>query len=582
MVPEEAARVREILEQHLAAGTPWVRLLIRCRHQGGHDVMLESSGRPYHDGERVLRGFRGVHRPTVGTTQAAEALRASEERLRAVVESTPLGMHFYELQPDGRLFFVGANAAAERVMGIPFEPLLGLPFEQAFPAVADTDIPAIYRRVVERGEPDSFEHEHEAPDGTRVAFEVHVFRYTPRGVAAIFADITHRKHAEQHRQRLEAQLQQSQKMEALGRLAGGVAHDFNNLLTGISGNLELMAMDLATRDPLRELVREMREASERASDLTRQLLAFSRHQVVAPRPLNLNDAIDGSIFMVERLLGEAVKLDLICADDLGAVELDPGQFEQVLMNLVMNARDAMPDGGMLTLVTENAELDEAFCRHRSGLHPGPHIHLRVKDSGVGMVADVLARAFEPFFSTKPHDQASGLGLSTVYGIVRQHEGYIEASSEPGWGTTMDLYFPRVAGPPEVLSTPVPPELCGRGETVLVVEDEGVVRQVTRRALERLGYRVLSASHGAEALRVAKEHEGALDLLLTDVVLPFMKGPEVAERLSLHQPQLRVLFMSGYTGDVLADQGVPKERHEVLSKPFSPKTLAKHLRQILDG
>jgi CheY-like chemotaxis protein len=199
-----------------------------------------------------------------------------------------------------------------------------------------------------------------------------------------------------------------------------------------------------------------------------------------------------------------------------------------------------------------------------------------------MVADVLARAFEPFFSTKPHDQASGLGLSTVYGIVRQHEGYIEASSEPGWGTTMDLYFPRVAGPPEVLSTPVPPELCGRGETVLVVEDEGVVRQVTRRALERLGYRVLSASHGAEALRVAKEHEGALDLLLTDVVLPFMKGPEVAERLSLHQPQLRVLFMSGYTGDVLADQGVPKERHEVLSKPFSPKTLAKHLRQILDG
>jgi two-component system, cell cycle sensor histidine kinase and response regulator CckA len=394
-------------------------------------------------------------------------------------------------------------------------------------------------------------------------------------VAGVSRDVTDYR-------RMEAQLLQAQKMEAVGRLAGGIAHDFNNLLTAIMGPADLMLMDLKPDDPMRQDVEEIRSAADRAATLTRQLLAFSRQQILEQRPLNLNTLITDLDRLLGRVIGEDIELRTVAADDLGTVRGDPGQFEQVVLNLAINARDAMPDGGTLTIETANAELDEPYANEHFTVRAGSYVMLAVSDTGVGMDAEIRAQVFEPFFTTKDTGKGTGLGLSTVYGIVKQSQGYVWVYSEPGYGSTFKIYLPRVderagSGRSDDAHAPV------RGtETILLVEDEELVQGVVRRMLESLGYHVLTAKNGREGLELAEDLEVEIPLVVTDVVMPGMGGRELAERLAEIRPESEVLFVSGYTAESVMRQQVLDNGVHFLQKPFTPAALGRKVRKILDG
>jgi len=396
------------------------------------------------------------------------------------------------------------------------------------------------------------------------------------GFLAIQRDITERKV-------LEGQLRQAQKMEAVGRLAGGIAHDFNNLLTIIAGYSDMMLSRLAADDPLRAHVSEIRIAGDRAASLTRQLLAFSRQQVLAPQVLDLNAVVANMDKMLRRLIGEHIDLVTVCEKRLWHVKADPGQLEQVIMNLAVNARDAMPKGGKLTLETANVELDGAYARAHVAVKPGRYIMLAVSDTGCGMDSETQSHLFEPFFTTKERGKGTGLGLSTVYGIVKQSGGNVWVYSELGRGATFKVYLPQVDEP---LEEPRPVEaraVAARAtETVLVVEDEVSVRSLVRGVLESRGYRVLEASHGADALSISDQHGGPIHLLLTDVVMPEMSGRDLASRVMPRRPEIRVLYMSGYTDDAIVHNGVLDAGTAFLQKPFTPDALARKVREVLDG
>ena len=388
-------------------------------------------------------------------------------------------------------------------------------------------------------------------------------------------DVTEQRH-------LEEQFRQSQKMEAVGQLAGGIAHDFNNLLTAILGNTQLLLRELPPGDSMHDDVEEIRKASERAASLTRQLLAYSRRQMLQPEVLDLNVVMAEMDKMLRRLIGEHIDLVAVFAPDLGRVRADPNQIEQVIVNLAVNARDAMPDGGKLTIATANVDLDETFAQAHLGSVPGSYAMLAVTDTGVGMDATVRAHLFEPFFTTKEVGKGTGLGLATVYGIVKQSGGYISVSSAPGHGSSFKIYLPRIATPAE------PPAGAPKGgpapgsETVLVVEDEPAVLTLSRRALESQGYVVLAASDADAALRVVERHGGMIHLLLTDVVMPGLSGRELADRLSAQRPGIRVLYMSGYPGDAVVQHGTLPLGSAFLQKPFSPDGLARKVRDVLDA
>ena len=380
----------------------------------------------------------------------------------------------------------------------------------------------------------------------------------------------------------EAQLLQAQKMELVGRLAGGVAHDFNNLLTVVSLYSQLALNSLDATHPLRHDLEEIRKAGERAATLTRQLLAFSRRQVLEMRVLNLNEVLEGLSKMLPRLLGEDIAVEMSLAPDLGRTRADPGQIEQVVVNLAVNARDAMPNGGRLILETANVTLDERYAQKHAGAIPGDYVLLAVSDTGSGMSAEVKAHLFEPFFTTKGVGKGTGLGLATVYGIVKQHQGHISVYSEPGQGTTFRVYLPRVKEEAEVSAPTVKASAMPRGsETVLVAEDEWAVRGIAVRVLKGLGYTVLEASNGTEALQVALAPGQKIDLLLSDVIMPEMNGKALAERFAVLWPGLKVLFVSGYTDETIARQGILDEGRAFLPKPFSPEALARKVREVLD-
>jgi len=390
-------------------------------------------------------------------------------------------------------------------------------------------------------------------------------------------DITERKH-------LEEQFRQSQKMEAVGRLSGGVAHDFNNLLGVIIGYGEIVQEGTASDSPLRGCVDEMLKAGHRAASLTRQLLAFSRQQVMDPKVLDLNLVVKDMEKMLKRLISEDIQLKTDLDPDLRRIKADQGQIEQVVMNLAVNARDAMPSGGELTLTTSNFYMDDDFVRrYPYPVSVGDYVLLTVTDNGIGMDAATRVRVFEPFFTTKEKGKGTGLGLSTVYGVVKQSGGYIEVLSEPGAGATFKIYLPKVedALDPQKQSTELPDSLHGT-ETVLLVEDEVALRKLSRQLLELCGYQVLEAESGAEALKVSREHTRAIHLLLTDVVMPGMSGRVLADQLVVQRPEMQVVYMSGYTGQTVGEHGVLAEGSYFLPKPFTREALARKVRRALDG
>ena len=399
---------------------------------------------------------------------------------------------------------------------------------------------------------------------------------------AIFFDLFAENVTEQRK--LEQQLRQAQKMEAVGRLAGGIAHDFNNLLMVISGYSEFLLDRVGPNPALRDPAREISGAAQRATSLTRQLLAFSRKQMLAPKVLDLNCIVTENLNMLNRVIGEDIELVMIPGSELGAVKADPGQIEQVIMNLAVNARDAMPHGGKLTIETANVVLDESYARLHTPLEPGEYVMLAISDTGAGMDTETQSRIFEPFFTTKG-PKGTGLGLSTVYGIIKQSEGFIWVYSEPGKGSTFKIYLPRISAAGEALTTQpatAPAQSQTAHETILVVEDESKLRRLARLALQDEGYTVLEASDGPAAIRVVQTYPGPIHLLLTDVVMPGMNGRELAQHISASRPETRVLYMSGYTENVIGHNGMLEEGVNLLQKPFSLPALKARVREVLDA
>ncbi len=507
-----------------------------------------------------------------------EELQESEEKYRLIVENSR--DLIYTLSPEGKILFM--SPAVTNLLGYDEVALVGRPFRAI---VHPNDVAACMENIeqVIRG-------------GIRISgFRYRVkhasgeWRWHSSSLNTVYDEHGHLVHLEgvardiTDQFRLEEQLIQAQKMEVVGRLAGGVAHDFNNLLTVILGNAQLALMDMGNNDPFYAILNEIKEAGDRAARLTGQLLAFSRKQVFQPEVLNLNEVVREINKMLRRLIGEDIDLQTNLSPTLGLVETDVGQIEQVIMNLAVNARDSMPGGGKLTIETANIELDEEYATHHVSVIPGSYVVLSISDNGIGMTPEVQAQIFDPFFTTKERDKGTGLGLSTVYGIVKQSRGNIWVYSEVGKGTTFKIYLPRLDKAVEGEKDAVlRGEACRGSETILVVEDNESVRNLAIKVLERFGYRVLKAKTGQEAIEIFEGYEGPVHLLLTDVIMPLMNGKELAEKLEVLQPDLKVLFMSGYTDNAIVHHGILDKGIAFIQKPFLPEDLGRKVRETLEG
>ena len=541
----------------------------------------------------VVRGSDGRPRRMIGAMlditarkESEQALRDSEERLRMALDGGQIGTWDLDLKHDAVRWAGHAARVFNVVQGsepLRFEVFLELVHPEDRSGLNDA-----VRHAIAQGLPldiefrvtgdDAFANPHTTHHEARwVAAQGQAYtddRGEPVRMLGVMQDITERK-------RLESQFLQAQKMEGIGRLAGGVAHDFNNLLTAVLGYIEMAGTKLERDNPAHEYFGSIRHAAERGASLTRQLLGFARRQITEPRVVDLDALVVQMQDLLRRVIGEDVELRIVTARDLGSVRLDPAQFEQVLMNLVINARDAMPNGGVLTIESRNVDLDEGYARQHQGVAPGHYVMLAVSDTGMGMTEDVSRHLFEPFFTTKPPGRGTGLGLATCYGIVKQNGGHIWVYSEYGRGSTFKIFLPRT-GEAAVSDTPADPasgSVAGH-ETVLVVEDEPMVRAISVESLEMLGYRVLQASHGEDALEVARAYAGTIDLVVSDVVMPVMGGPALVQRLRIERPHVKVLFVSGYTDDAIVRQGVLEPGVEFLQKPFALAALARRIREIL--
>ncbi len=525
-------------------------------------------------------------------------LEMQNEELRTAQAEIEAGraryFDLYNLAPVGYCtlseqgLILEANLTAVSLLGTARSALIKQPISR-FILKEDQDIYYLHRKqLFETGEPQECELRLVKSDGAH--FWAHL-----RGTAAqaedgtpvcrvILSDTTQRKLAEEKNKKLQAQLTHAQKMESVGRLAGGVAHDFNNMLGIILGYTEL-AMDRVEPDePLHADLEEIRKAALHSADLTRQLLAFGRKQTITPRVLDFNETVEGILTMLRRLIGEDINLVWIPGHGLWPVKMDPEQINQILANLCVNARDAIADVGKITVETNNTILDDEYCALQAGnLTPDEYVTLTVSDDGCGMDGKTLLLVFDPFFTTKEVGKGTGLGLATVYGIVKQNNGSINVYSEPDQGTTFKIYLPRYAAKTEPLPETVPVQATARGhETILLVEDEPAILKMTTIMLKRQGYTVLTASFPGEAIRLASEHSGRIGLLLTDVIMPEMNGRDLAKHLSSICPNVKCLFMSGYTANVIAHHGLLNENEQFIQKPFSLKNLGVKVREILDA
>ena len=571
--PEDRERVNEgAVETHRTGlGRP---MEYRFRHKDGTWRVLESTA-------SVIRNSKGdpdklviVNRDVTERKRAAEALQRSETGFRSLVGDAPYGI--FKANLTGKILMV--NPALEKMLGYKSQDEL-LEIDLASGIYRH---PAEHQKINELFLRDQHfkdvEVEWKRKDGAFITVRCSGWPIKDESGTdmEVFAeDVTERR-------MLERQLRMAQKMEAVGRLSGGIAHDFNNLLGVIIGYIQVMKRNLIPGQPSYEYAEEIEKAGRRAAALTRQLLAFSRQQVLEPVILNLNTLVSEMEKMLPRLIGEDIQLNLILDPVIGQVKADPGQIEQVVMNLAVNARDAMPDGGKLTIQTANAEIDAVFAREHPGSVPGQYVMLAVTDTGTGMDPEIQAQIFEPFFTTKGRDKGTGLGLATVYGVVKQSNGYIAVESEKDKGALFKIYLPRIEQPVPTRGESIQAPLTIRGsETILLVEDAEPLRLLAKLFLKGNGYQVLMAADGAEAQQVAAQNHGPIHLLLTDVVMPGINGRVLAERLASLHPAMKVLYMSGYTDSFIAGHGVLEEGTHLLHKPFTEETLMRKVRELLD-
>ena len=573
--PEDLPRIRQAADQAMRTGPVYDQEYRIVRPDGDVRIVHSRADIVRHESGRPCRMF--------GTLQDVTALKRTENRLklfRALIDRANDAIEVIDPE-TGR--FLDVNERACQIHGYSREEYLALAVYDLVPGMT-REIWSRRSQDLRRAGSDVIEATHRRKDGSSVPVEVNVAHVSLDRdyLIGVVRDITERKQAESEMKQLEEQLRQAQKMEAIGQLAGGVAHDFNNILTVINGNSELLAMSHSADHPDRQLLLEIQRSGERAANLTLQLLSFSRQQLLQPRVICLDALLDNLCAMLRRLIGENIELTFSPGAERGLATVDPTHFEQALINLAINARDAMPSGGHLTIETSMIEVDAAFAARDPELDPGRYVQLTVRDSGHGMPETTRSRIFEPFFTTKGPGSGTGLGLAMVYGFVKQSGGYIYVDSEPGRGTTFSLYLPEAEE--AVPTDPMLPESLEvpRGsETILVVEDDDLVRRLAERILRSTGYTVLDARSGEEALSVARHHQGPIHLVLTDVVMPGMGGRRLSEALAQVRPEVKVIFMSGYTDEVVLRQGL-EAGAAFVQKPFSPLALAHKVREVLDA
>lgn len=547
----------------------------RIVHRNGKVRWLDDRTRIVRDETGRITHYQGIVMDITDKRRTEEKLRTSEERFRDFFEGAPV--YCYIVSPEGLILDI--NKAALDALGYEKEELVGKQLMAIYPPEHLSTVQENIETWRKTGRLQEVEIQVVTKKGERrtVLLSASAVRNSKGKILyaiSVQRDITDRKH-------LEEQFRQAQKMEAIGRLAGGVAHDFNNLLTVIKGTAQLSLYGLRQSDPLRKNIEEIMAAADRAAAFTTQLLAFSRRQVMEVKAIDINQLVQDLDKMLRRIIGEDIELVTFLQEGIGMVKADPRQIEQAIVNIAVNARDAMPEGGKLTIETANVDLDEEYARLHAGVRPGPYVMFSISDTGAGMSADVKERVFEPFFTTKDRGKGTGLGLSTAYGIVKQSNGHIWVYSEPGKGTTFKVYLPRVDEPVDERKEPSFGEAPRGNETVLVVEDEDAVRELAVRIIEKQGYKVLKAQDGGEALMLCEKYREPIDLILSDVIMPRMSGREVVERLLGIHPEAKTLYMSGYTDNVIIHHGVLDKGTKFIPKPFTVEDLARKVREVLD-
>jgi two-component system, cell cycle sensor histidine kinase and response regulator CckA len=556
-------------------------LQFRIAAKNGSNRWFELNASARFDSCGRYLGEEGMLRDITDRKQAEESLRESEACFRILVERAPEGIF---VQTGGHFLFV--NPAMVKLLGVAdADDLIGTKIIERIAPEYHQAVRDRIRVQLQTSEPASpMEQEYLRIDGSRIQVETTAIplRFLGQDAHLVFVrDISARLKAKAQQEKLHEQLQQAQKMEAIGRLAGGMAHDFNNMLNVIIGYSEMAVSKLHASDPLYPDIQEVIGAANRSAELTRQLLAFSRKQVIDPQVIDLNSQMKGMERLLKRIIGEDISLKFELAKDLWPVRLDPSQVDQIVANLAVNSRDAMPDGGTLTMETCNTAIDISYAQTHPHFQPGEYVLLAVSDSGCGMNKDTLEHVFEPFFTTKAEGKGTGLGLAMVYGIVKQNNGFINIYSEPGQGTTIRIYFQRYHGEKETMQEKlIQTEAVGGRETILLVEDESQLRRLAETMLERLGYKVLEAESPGAAILLVEKFDETIHLLLTDVVMPAMNGKELAKRIDAIKPGIKVLFMSGYTANAIAHRGVLDKGLHFLQKPFSRNQLAKAVREAL--